>query len=422
MALRAAEDPDLPPNQVHWREPRRIRWKETAFRPEILEWADRLCRPEPAVVECRVRVLMITTSVSGHGGIERFGRDLARALEGPPAEHAIRVLALDQGVKRSSGRIPLSAKGRLILRALSAVAGFRPDVVVAGHVSVAPLAAVCALLAKTTWVTCCYGREVWTRLGLAERLALRYSTEAWVISNFTRERAATANGIDLQHMHLVQPCVARLPPPPQDVERVPLRVIAVGRLTPESRYKGFDTLLRAWPDVLRTAPQAELVIVGDGPDRDYLERLAGGELNRSIRFSGAIDDASLAVAYAGAGVFCLPARSEFGGEGLGLVALEAAAAGLPVVVGRSGGLPETLLEGVTGMSVDPSDPAALVQALLRFLGSPSLATGMGRAGREFADANFSFGRFEAQVRSRLGRLATPGTSPAGRDLRTSRRR
>lgn len=144
-------------------------------------------------------------------------------------------------------------------------------------------------------------------------------------------------------------------------------VVCVGRLV---RRKGQDTLLRAWPEVLRHHPSAVLLLVGDGPDRLRLERLAGeAGVAGSVLFTGRVDRDDLPAHMDAGDVFAMPCRSRLWGlevEAWGIVFLEAQACGLPVVIGRSGGAGETLLSGSAGQVVqDHHEVAAALVALVR---------------------------------------------------------
>jgi len=135
------------------------------------------------------------------------------------------------------------------------------------------------------------------------------------------------------------------------------------------RRKGQDTLITVWPDVLREHPDARLLLVGDGPDRRRLERLVRrGGVGDSVIFTGSVPWAEVP-AYTDAGdVFAMPCRTRLLGlepEAWGIVFLEAQACGLPVVIGRSGGAPEALLDGAAGRVA--SGPEAVRDAVVRML-------------------------------------------------------
>jgi phosphatidyl-myo-inositol dimannoside synthase len=136
------------------------------------------------------------------------------------------------------------------------------------------------------------------------------------------------------------------------------------------RRKGQDTLLRAWPRLLERRPDAALLLVGDGPDRARLERLAERlEVTDSVVLTGAVDWQDVP-AYVDAGdVFAMPCRTRRMGlepEAWGIASLEAQACGLPVVVGRSGGAPETLASPDSGQVWGPGD-GDLAEVLDRWL-------------------------------------------------------
>lgn len=136
-------------------------------------------------------------------------------------------------------------------------------------------------------------------------------------------------------------------------------ILAIGRLSPE---KGFDVLLDALPHVLAHVSSAYLLLAGDGPEADRLRMQAQNSPATSrIQFLGRIAD--VAPLLHRAHVVAIPSRQ----EGQGLVALEAMAAGLPVVASRVGGLKETIVDGTTGLLVPPDDPNALASALVRIL-------------------------------------------------------
>jgi phosphatidylinositol alpha-1,6-mannosyltransferase len=158
--------------------------------------------------------------------------------------------------------------------------------------------------------------------------------------------------------------------------------------------KGQDVLVAGWPRVLERHPGARLLLVGGGPDEASLRRaVAGRGLGESVVFAGPVAVEELPAYYAAGDVFAMPCRTRRAGldvEGLGMVFLEAAACGRPVVAGTSGGAPETVREGVTGHVVDPRSPDAVADTLADLLDDPERAREMGRAGRAWAEQRWSW--------------------------------
>lgn len=163
-------------------------------------------------------------------------------------------------------------------------------------------------------------------------------------------------------------------------------VVCVSRLVPR---KGQDALIRALPAVRRRVPGAALLVVGGGPYRAKLQRLArGAGVASDVIFTGSVSWPELPAHYAAGDVYAMPCRTRNRGldvEGLGIVYLEASATGLPVVAGDSGGAPDAVLEGETGYVVDGRDPVPLVDRLATLLADPALARRMGAAGRAWVE-------------------------------------
>jgi phosphatidylinositol alpha-1,6-mannosyltransferase len=186
-------------------------------------------------------------------------------------------------------------------------------------------------------------------------------------------------------------------------------VLCVSRLVPR---KGQDTLVRAWPRVRAAAGGTSagasgdpvLLLVGDGPYRAALGRLAGSlEVADSVVFTGPVSRADLPDYYHAADVFAMPCRTRRHGldvEGLGMVYLEASAAGLPVIGGDSGGAPDAILNGESGYVVPGGDVAAVASRLTGLLGDPAAAAAMGEKGMAWVQREW---RWEL-VAGRLQRL------------------
>ncbi|MGE9693439.1 glycosyltransferase family 4 protein [Streptomyces sp. NRRL F-5630] len=163
-------------------------------------------------------------------------------------------------------------------------------------------------------------------------------------------------------------------------------VVCVSRLVPR---KGQDTLIRAWPAVLRAQPDAVLLIVGDGPYGDDLRRLARETgVAGAVRFTGGVPWSELPAHFGAGDVFAMPCRTRRGGldvEGLGIVYLEASATGLPVVAGDSGGAPDAVKEGETGFVVRGESVPETAERIVALLGDAGLRERMGAAGRAWVE-------------------------------------
>ena len=161
-------------------------------------------------------------------------------------------------------------------------------------------------------------------------------------------------------------------------------IISVGRLV---HRKGQDNLIQAMPAVLKKIPNAHLLLVGEGPYRKHLEKLVTkSSLEQNVTFAGRIMYDKLPSYLSAADLFAMPSRSRFFGlevEGLGIVYLEASACGIPVVAGNSGGAPDAVLEGVTGLCVDGTNIEQITAALVEICSDAERASHMGAAGRNW---------------------------------------
>ncbi|WP_029115074.1 glycosyltransferase family 4 protein [Mycobacterium sp. URHB0044] len=261
-----------------------------------------------------------------------------------------------------------------------------------------------------------HGHEVgWSMLPLARTALRRIGNDTDVvtfISHYTRDRFASAFGPRAALEHL-PPGVDTDRFEPNSVARAEMRsryglgdrpvIVCVSRLVPR---KGQDMLIRALPAIRQRIAGAALVIVGGGPHRTTLHRLAHQfGVAEHVVFTDGIPSDELPAHHAMADVFAMPCRTRGAGldvEGLGIVYLEASACGVPVVAGRSGGAPESVVDGETGLVVDGWDVGAVAAAVGDVLADPDRAARMGAAGRRWVVDNWQW-RTKAQ---RLGELLT----------------
>lgn len=295
--------------------------------------------------------------------------------------------------------VELNARG--MARGLSG----RPAVILNAHVTTTPAA---ELLSRTTGapvVTYLFADEMtaWPRL---TRRAMQTTDLTIAISTYTRD-LALAFGADPATTRLVLPGVDRPSAPVRRNGRQRPTIVTVARLA--DRYKGHDVMLDALSTVRETIGELRWIVVGDGPLRQELEV---GALERGlddvVTFVGRVSDCERDRWLSEADVFAMPSRlppSGHGGEGFGIVYLEAALHGLPVVAGDKGGAIDAVQDGVTGMLVDASRADAVAGALVKLLGEPAVAREMGAAGRSFA-ADFTWARMAGEVDAVLREAAS----------------
>jgi phosphatidylinositol alpha-1,6-mannosyltransferase len=174
-------------------------------------------------------------------------------------------------------------------------------------------------------------------------------------------------------------------------------VVSVSRLVPR---KGFDTLIRAAARLRSAHPDLVVAIAGSGRDEARLRRLAA-ELGATVAFLGRVPDEDLPSLYGAADVFAMLCRSRWGGleqEGFGIVFLEAAACAVPQVAGASGGAAEAVVDGETGLVIDPpEDVRAVADAIASLLADPERAKALGRAARRRVEAELTYDALAARL-------------------------
>jgi phosphatidylinositol alpha-1,6-mannosyltransferase len=358
------------------------------------------------------------------GGIQRMLEALVRRLPSehvavlcPSAEGAEAAEAYDEGEPYRIFRQPerfLWPTPELARRILRAAEDHGAEVVLFG--AVYPLALLGPRLARLglPYLALAHGFEYWLSIlpgtHALMRRATGRATRVMACSAFIARVVRTAVPRDVPVSVLypgVDTATFRPDLPTRDLrERHGLSdrpvVACVSRLVPR---KGQDVLIRAMPMILRRVPEAVLLIVGDGPYRRKLEGMAADLAPRgSVVFTGAVSDEELPRYYRLGQVFAMPCRSRLGGlevEGWGIVFVEAAACGRPVVVGDSGGAREALVPGETGLLVDGRRVHEVAEAVATLLADPETAERMGRAGRARVERAFTWERAAAQLAAYL---------------------
>lgn len=357
------------------------------------------------------KILLVTNDFGPRtGGIETFVIGLLERITG----HEVTVFTSQQGETSEYDQQWLDKFGVRVIRDRSkillpswrvtravkkVVASHNIEIVVFG--AAAPLALMSSALRKSgvkKIIALTHGHEVWWAKIFPFNLAIKRIGKGvdhlTYLGEFTRqaiskaltdksakEMVKIAPGIDTTHF---------IPQPDGMQKRKELGlqdkkiIISVGRLV---HRKGQDKLIEAMPEVLRKIPNAHLLIVGEGPYKNHLEKLVNKlSLKENITFAGRIMYDRLPSYLSAADLFAMPSRSRFFGlevEGLGIVYLEASACGIPVLAGNSGGAPDAVLEGVTGFCVDGTNVAEIASAVIEICSDAERASHMGAAGRNW---------------------------------------
>jgi len=170
-------------------------------------------------------------------------------------------------------------------------------------------------------------------------------------------------------------------------------LLTLGRLV---KRKGQDMVIRCLPELIKKVPNLIYLIVGDGPDRKYLEDLVDKlHLNKHVVFTGAIEDtlAKKLPFYQIADIFIMTTREEKEKkdlESFGLAYLEAQSQKLPVILGTAGGTQETIIENQTGLSVNSKNVKEIFQAIIKLINNPDQSKKMGERGRDWVKKTFNW--------------------------------
>ena len=268
---------------------------------------------------------------------------------------------------------------RLAVAAAREIRRLRPDLALSGHLVLTPAIVAATRRPRHPTAQFVYAKELGKRPRMTRAMLARIDATI-AISDYSRDLSVAA-GAPADRVHLVLPGGGSDAPPAHAGAREPT-VVTVARL--EDRYKGFDVVMRAMPLVRARVRDARWVIVGDGSLRPQLQATAERwGLGGCVSFLGAVDDATRDEVLRRSSVFVMPSRvpAGGGGEGFGIVYLEAAAAGLPVVAANEGGATSAVIDDITGLLCDPRDHVAVADRIVRLLADPELARRLGEAGR-----------------------------------------
>jgi glycosyltransferase involved in cell wall biosynthesis len=339
--------------------------------------------PRPKLQQGLPVLMLLTDGFGGFGGIAKFNRDFLHALDG--CEVVERVHAVPRLIPapveevipervvydRSAAGSRLAFVRRLAVHIRRCS---RADLVICGHLYLLPIAWILARSRGARLALIIHGLEAWapSRHPWTNRLAGTVDTFI-AVSRFSAERFTAWSKVPMDRAFVLPNCVDldhfRLQRRDSTLaERYGLAsskvILTVGRLASAERYKGFDQVIELMPQLLMRFPTLKYLIVGEGDDRARLEAKAEAlGVSDKVVFAGRISETEKVAHYNLADAYVMPST----GEGFGIVLIEAAACGVPVVGSRVDGSREALLDGRLGRLVDPGNSHELLEAITAVL-------------------------------------------------------
>ncbi|WP_074311478.1 glycosyltransferase family 4 protein [Singulisphaera sp. GP187] len=274
----------------------------------------------------------------------------------------------------------------------------RPDFILYEHIDLAQIHAKVPGLRGIRYGLFFYGTEAWRQLDEPRKVAILGADLKMTISATTLELARKSNPW-LPDARVVWLGVRTGTPAGPEVPREPIALI-VGRMNASERLKGHDPILDAWPKIRLAVPQARLIIVGGGDDRPRLQQRVEKEGISGVEFRGWISNSERDSLYRSSRLFLFPSRQ----EGFGLVAVEAAVAGLPVLGLRGTVIEELFPQGSGVVLVDEATGPQIAAAAIPLLSDPDLAGTIGRSARARVNGMFLEEHFVTRFREALAPL------------------
>jgi phosphatidylinositol alpha-1,6-mannosyltransferase len=350
---------------------------------------------------------LVTDAFGGRGGIAQYNRDLLSALvRGGVAVSVVVVpraapdpVVLPAGLTQDLPRFGRIAYGLAALRAAFAQ---HFDVVLCGHLYMAPLAWLIARLRGARLIVQTHGIEAWPRPARHRRAAVEAADLILCVSRYTRACVLGWAAIAPERA-LVLPNTVGEDFTPGDGSALRVAwglqgkfvLLSVGRMDASERYKGQDRTIAAIPKLIAGGHDVIYVVLGEGNDLPRLQSLAR-ELCVAdrVQFRGTVGRETLAEAYRMADLFVMPST----GEGFGIAFLEAMASGTPALGLNLAGAKDALVDGELGILVaEDALASALPEALSRTRLAPGVLANAVRA--RFGQQSFALG-----VRAALGRI------------------
>lgn len=335
-----------------------------------------------------MKILFLTLKTfSATGGIEKFNRCFSKALWENSGEYgwqcsvysAYDQLPDEKYFPKERFRGFGGNRIKFFLATLAAIR--RANVVVIGHINLAPLAWLSRNIFRKRTICIAHGREVWEPLTVLQGQALSACSEVWCVSRYTAGLISPAKAVKQEAIRIFpntldpyftageHPSLSNGKKEEYGISPGDKILLTVARLANTEAAKGYDIVLEALPAVLAVHPRTKYLLAGkwdEAEKKRIINIINALKLHNVVILTGFIKESELMAHYQLAHCFVLPSRK----EGFGIVFLEAAWCGLAVIGGNADGSKEALLQGELGRLVNPADRAELEKTLIAVLSTP----------------------------------------------------
>lgn len=361
------------------------------------------------------------------GGIQAFSQRFIEALTSQPLSASIRATVKNDLCKDSpvgtSYQVKVCGQCAPYLRSqyfawecLQGIWRERPALIVSTHLHFGPLAKLAKKAFGVPYVLVAHGIDAWRMNNESRRRALLDADLVLAVSRYTREWLIQEAGLNADRVKILPntfspETFAIRPKPKRLLKKYDLLpdtpvILTVCRLADPERYKGYDKIISALPEILREVPNARYLLVGKGPDRARIERLITETgVQDAVILAGFVPDEELVDYYNLCDIFAMPSKA----EGFGIVYLEALACGKPVLAGNKDGSRDAIADGELGILLDPDDIGAIATEIIAVLLRQHSHSNIFRPDflRQRVTDLYGFDSFKAIVADRLNPLLNP---------------
>lgn len=372
-----------------------------------------------------MKILYLTPGCFDKGGISRYSRyqiTALRELIGPKNIYIHSLLGPGEdsfeepfNVTHYAGGISKSNKLNYLAHIYSDGLFHRPQVILAAHVNLSGAAKVLSKLTGAKTLLNVYGLEIWSGLRRDAAWGLRTADHIIADCHFTARYLEDKGLRPKGSVNVIWDCVDLnrfFPAPPNKmvIEKynIPdpskgINLLTLGRMSRDAAYKGYVRLFEAFSRIANHVPDLRLIYAGRGQlVEDLRERAEALNLGHRVFFTGTIHEDDLPNVYRSAHIFSLVSDRGVGcGEGIPLTPLEAAACGLPILVGNQDGSQEAVLAGINGYLLDPFDIDLQAKVLTSLAINVDLRARMSRAACHHIENEFAFSKFLEKHRDLL---------------------